>query len=453
MADTVNSKPDSFHDEGLGQKEPSIKLAKAQTDDHPIEDEQFKQTSRRIVRKLDFTLMPIIWLLYLFNYLDRTAIAQAKLNGIEKDLNLTGAQFSTAVSILNVGYMVMQIPSNMILTRVRPSIYLPIWACVWSAVSASTAAVDNFGHLITVRCLLAFSGLIAAGVFSNLDQVRGLAGWRWLYIIIGSVNFMLALCALVLLPDFPESNTGSQKWLFTEEELRVANQRIAMDRIPQESNRSVWWGFKRAVTDYRTWVFIFMLICNHAAYGFNYFYPSIVSGFGLGSRTITLLCTAPPFLIGAIASLFISWSSDKRNERSYHIAIPMGISVVGFVISVSTLNGPARYVASFLYVTGCFAANGLVYSWAAGVLNQTPEKKAVATSMINVIAQLGNIMSPYFFRDQDEPRYLMAMILLIVFATLSGLTCLFLKWDLTRANKKIVAEAEANGTEARLFSH
>lgn len=75
MADTVNSKPDSFHDEGLGQKEPSIKLAKAQTDDHPIEDEQFKQTSRRIVRKLDFTLIPIIWLLYLFNYLDRTAIA------------------------------------------------------------------------------------------------------------------------------------------------------------------------------------------------------------------------------------------------------------------------------------------------------------------------------------------------------------------------------------------
>ncbi|KAF4438039.1 STB5 [Fusarium acutatum] len=77
---------------------------------------------------------------------------------------------------------------------------------------------------------------------------------------------------------------------------------------------------------------------------------------------------------------------------------------------------------------------GIVYSWAAGVLNQTPEKKAVATSMIDVIAQLGNIMSPYFFRDQDEPRYLMA-------------------WDLTRANKKILVEAEADGTEPRLFSH
>lgn len=196
-----------------------------------------------------------------------------------------------------------------------------------------------------------------------------------------------------------------------------------------------------------------MLLANHAAYGFNYFFPSIVKGFGLGSNIITLLCTAPPFLIGAIASFFVSWSSDRKNERAYHIAIPMGLAITGFIISVATVNGPARYVASFLYVTGCFAANGLVYSWAANVLNQTPEKKAVATSMINVLAQLGNIMSPYFFRSQDEPRYILAMILLICFAAISGLTCLFLKWDLTRANKKLLAEAEANGTEAKLFTN
>lgn len=113
--------------------------------------------------------------------------------------------------------MIMQIPSNMILTRVRPSLYLPIWALVWSAVSAATSSVQTFGQLIAVRCLLgiaeapffpgvfyllscwytkgelgtrmailysglvvatAFSGLIAAGVFSQLDQAMGIAGWR-----------------------------------------------------------------------------------------------------------------------------------------------------------------------------------------------------------------------------------------------------------------------------------
>lgn len=67
---------------------------------------------------------------------------------------------------------------------------------------------------------------------------------------------LLAFAALVLLPDFPESRTGSQKWLLTEEERQVALQRIEMDRVAQESNRSIWWGLRRAATDYRTWVFV-----------------------------------------------------------------------------------------------------------------------------------------------------------------------------------------------------
>jgi MFS family permease len=387
--------------------------------------------------------------------------------------------------------MTMQIPSNMILTRVRPSLYLPFWAIIWSCVSAATAAADSYGHLVAVRLFLgvaeapffpgvfyllscwytkkelglrmailysglvvatAFSGLIAAGVFARLDGAQGLAGWQWLYIIEGAISFVLGGIAIFMMPDFPESSTGSQKWLLTEDERKVALQRIEVDRIAQEGNRSLWFGFKSAALDYRTWTFILMLIANHAAYGFNYFYPTIVKGFGLGSTTVTLLCTAPPFLLGAIASFFISWSSDKRNERSLHIALPMCLSVCGFIISVATINGPARYVASFMYVVGCFAANGLVYSWAAGVLNQTPEKKAVATSMINVLAQLGNIMSPYFFRPQDEPRYMLALILLIVCAGLCGLICLFLKWDLRRANKKLLEEAAHSGIEPRLFT-
>ncbi|KAF0318944.1 major facilitator superfamily transporter [Colletotrichum asianum] len=481
------------------QKESTI----VEHEDHPtivkrdaqeVKEESLQDTgrlraSKSLVRKLDMTLMPIIWIMYLFNYLDRTAIAQATLNTIMEDLSLTGEEFSTTVSLLNVGYMIMQIPSNMLLTRVRPSLYLPFWACVWSAVSAATAGVQNFNQLLAVRCILgiaevpffpgvyyllscwytkrelglrmailysglviatAFSGLIAAGVFSGLDQVRGLAGWRWLYIIVGAVN-LFALVAFVLLPDFPESSTGSQKWLFTDSERQVAVARIRSDSVAQESNRSVWWGLRRAVTDYHTWVFIFMLISNHAAYGFNYFYPSIVKGFGLGSNITTLLCTSPPFLIGAFLSIVVSRSSDKRNKRSLHIAVPMLVSIVGFIISAVTVNGPARYTASFLYVTGCFAANGLIYSWAAGVLNQTPEKKAVATSMINVLAQVGNIASPYFFREKDEPRYFLAMILLMVFAALSAAACIFLKWDLRRANRKLAATAVV-GTNPKLFT-
>lgn len=245
-------------------------------------------------------------------------------------------------------------------------------------------------------------------------------------IIEGAISFVPAIVASLLTPELPESTTGSQKWLFSAEQLAVARDRIARDRVAQESDRSLWFGFKLALTDYRTWTFGLVLIANHAAYGFNYFYPSIVKGFNLGNNIVTLVLTSPPYLVGAAASFFISWSSYRRNERSLHIAIPMCLSITGFIISVATVNSPARYAASFRYVVGSFAANGLVYSWAASVLNQTPEKKAVATSLINVLPQLGNIMSPYFFRSQDEPRHHLALILLIVFAALCGSICLFL---------------------------
>lgn len=130
--------------------------------------------------------------------------------------------------------MLMQLPSNMIITRVRPSIYLAFWVCVWSCISASTAAAKDFSHLIAIRFLLgiaeapffpgvffllscwytkrelalrtavlysglllatAFSGLIAAGVFAGLDGARGLAGWRWLFLIEGVASFVAGVVA------------------------------------------------------------------------------------------------------------------------------------------------------------------------------------------------------------------------------------------------------------------
>lgn len=194
------------------------------------------------------------------------------------------------------------------------------------------------------------------------------------------------------------------------------------------------------------------MISNHFAYGFNYFYPSIVRGFNLGSRTITLVCTAPPYFLAAAISFALAAHSDRKDERSLHIVIPMCISIVGFAISVATLNQPARYFASFLFVGGCFASNGLIYSWAASVLNDTPEKKAVAGAIINVLGQVGNIGSPYFFRSQDAPRYILAMILLMVFAGLCACCCVFMKFDLKRANRKIVARAEDSGELPKLFT-
>jgi MFS family permease len=157
-------------------------------------------------------------------------------------MGLNGNDFNVAVSVLFVGYILGQIPSNFILSRTRPSIYLAAWVALWGVVSGCTAAADSFGHLVTIRFLLgfcespyfpgalfllsswytkkelafrmsllysgsllsgAFSGFISAGIQANMDGLRGLAAWRWMFLIEGAVTVFFAVLALFILPDYP----------------------------------------------------------------------------------------------------------------------------------------------------------------------------------------------------------------------------------------------------------
>jgi hypothetical protein len=133
----------------------------------------WRATEKSLVRRLDLTLLPTLWILYLNNYLDRTNIAQARLNGMDADIGLTGDDYNLAVSILTIGYMLAQLPSNMLLTRVRPSIYLPVTCIVWSSVAIATAGVKNAQHLFVVRFFL---GVLEAPLFpgvSSSDHYQG----------------------------------------------------------------------------------------------------------------------------------------------------------------------------------------------------------------------------------------------------------------------------------------
>jgi MFS family permease len=359
---------------------------------------------------------------------------------------------------------------------------------VWSCLSATTAAAQNYNHLIAIRFLLgiaeapffpgvfylvscwytrkelgfrtailysglvlatAFLGLIAAGVFAGLEGVRGLAGWRWLFIIEGVASFAFGAAAVLFSQIYRSPRQAVQNG-FSQEEQLVAIDRMGRDRVSDdEGSGSVWRGLKLACMDYKTWVFVstflnparwysnlslqvIMLIANHTAYGFNYFYPSIVKGFNLGSTTITLVLTAPPYILATICSFCFAYSSDHRGERGFHIAIPMSMATIGFIILPATLNITVHYVASFLFICGYFSANAMLFSWAASTLSHTPEKRACATSMINLLSQLGNIWSPYFFRPQDATRYLMAMLLMMGFSLSSVGSCMVMKVGLKR---------------------
>lgn len=122
----------------------------------------WRTLEKKLVRRLDCTLVPILWILYVTNYLDRASLGQARLSTLDQDLNLTGYQFGNAVSILSAGYVLGQLPSNMIIPYVRPSLYLGCCAFIWSGVAAAIAGVRSYEGLLAVRFCL---GLVEAPLF------------------------------------------------------------------------------------------------------------------------------------------------------------------------------------------------------------------------------------------------------------------------------------------------
>ncbi|KAI8237118.1 hypothetical protein K4K54_001064 [Colletotrichum sp. SAR 10_86] len=414
----------------------------------------------KLVKKLDLWVMPTLWLMYWLNYLDRNAIALARLNGLEKQLGLSSVQYSTSVSILFVGYILGQIPSNMVLTRVRPSWYMGGFMMAWAVVSALTAVVHDYKGLVLTRFFLgvveapyypgalyilsifytrkelatrisvlysgnilatAFAGLIAAGVFNGMDGTAGLAAWRWLFILQGAVTFAIALVACFTLPDEPLTT----RWL-SPEQRQLAHDRIARDTVGVRLQSSTWGGLKEAFADPKVWAFIYMQHMHLATNGFKNFFPTIVETLNFNT-TITLVLTCPPYLIAGVLSIVWAWSSGKHNERTWHITISKAVALFGFVLACATMNTGARYFAMVVFTT--------------------KEKKASALAIVNTSASISFIWTPYLWPTSDAPRYVIPMASSAAFCVACVAGAWLMKWMLVRENRKI----RATDQEARLF--
>ncbi|KAE8149177.1 major facilitator superfamily domain-containing protein [Aspergillus avenaceus] len=418
----------------------------------------------RLVRKLDLWIMPTLWFMYWLNYLDRNAIALARLNDLEEDLGLSSSEYQTCVSILFVGYLLGQIPSNMVLTRVRPSWYMSGCMALWAVVSALTAVAKDFKGLLLVRFFLgvtgalymlsifytrkeiatrisilytgnilatAFAGLIAAGIYHGMDDLAGITGWQWLFILQGAVTFLIAILAIFTLPDDPLAT----RWL-TPDERQLAHERIVADTVGARHQTSTFAGLKEAARDPKLWLFAFMQHMHLAANGFKNFFPTAVETLGF-STTITLVLTCPPYLIAGIVSVLWSWSSGRLNERTWHITVAKAVAIFGFILGCATLNTGARYFAMVVFAIGTYAVNSIVLGWVSSTCGQTKEKKASSLAIVNTIANASFVWTPYLWPSSDEPRYTMAMSSSAAFSLACAASAWVMKIWLIRANRKI----------------
>ncbi|KAI1122883.1 major facilitator superfamily domain-containing protein [Nemania abortiva] len=429
---------------------------------------------KRLVRRIDLRLLPMIIIMYILNYIDRNNIAAAKLSGLPEDLNLQGNQFQTSVSILFVGYLLVQVPSNLFLNKIGlPGLYLPICMAIWGIISAATSTVTNFGGLLAVRFFLgfveavyfpgclyylscwytrkelglrtallysgalisgAFSGLIAAGINADLDGVRGYSAWQWLFIIEGVITVGVAIIAIPILPNFPRTT----KWL-SEEEKALAIWRLEEDVGEDDwvsEEQSMWHGAKLAFTDVKTYVLLFLLIGIVSAGGVTNFLPAVVKTLGYNSVN-TLLLTSPPYVLCVITSSLNAWHADRTGERFWHITLSLCVALVGFIIAATTTSIGPRYFAILIMVPGIYGAFVVSLAWISNTMPRPPAKRAAALSFINAVSNATSIYVSYLYQDWMAPQYVIAFSVNSGTVALAIVSALTLRIILGRLNKKL----------------
>ncbi|KAF2152232.1 MFS general substrate transporter [Myriangium duriaei CBS 260.36] len=441
----------------------------------PLSDSERKALNTKLVRKIDLRLLPMMLLMYIMNYLDRNNIATAKLAGLSKDLNLKNNQYQLSVSILFVGYLLMQVPSNMLLNKTgKPAIYLPICMALWGVISTCTGAVQSFGGLIACRFILgfveaayfpgclyflsawytreelvlrtailysgsllsgAFSGLIAAGIVNGMAGVRGLGAWRWLFIIEGAITVVIAITAVFIMPNFPRTTT----WLSEEErELAVwrLQEDIGQDDWVNSEEQTFFHGAKLAVKDPKAWLLLATIYGITSGGSVTTLFPSVVKGLGYGNIT-TLLLTAPPYLIAVIAVLAAAWHADRTRERYYHVVLPQILAVACFIICACTTKFAPRYLAMCLMLGAIYPSYVVVLAWISNIIPRPPAKRAAALAGINALSNVCQIYAPFLYQDKYAPRYVVPMVINACFAVWAIAFATMLRALLISLNNKI----------------
>ncbi|KAK2608077.1 hypothetical protein N8I77_006712 [Diaporthe amygdali] len=433
---------------------------------------QHKARTTKLLRKIDLHLLPFLIVMYLLNFLDRSNLAQARQGSLEKDLGMKGTDFNLATSIFFVGYLLMQLPSNMLITRVQPRVYLSTAMVLWGVVSTCNAATHSFGALVAVRFFLGFveapffpgaiflmsswytraelvkriawfysgnalanmfGGLLGAAILGNLDGDLGLSSWRWLFIIEGTITIGIAIISGFFLPNYP----ATTPWL-NDEEKHFAAWRLLAD-INEEDERhatSTTAGLKLALADYRLYLFVLLQHVSLLSQTFQYFFPSIVGTLGYGSID-TLWLTAPVWFATFLVSIFVTWTSSRTKDRSIHIVCLMLVAAVGNAIATGTTNIGARFFAMFLMPMGAVSAYQIIVSWVANSFPRPLVKRSISIAIANMIGNTASIYGSYMYPATAAPRYIPGGTANTVICLMVALLALVLRFVHLRENREL----------------
>ncbi|KFY81181.1 hypothetical protein V499_00007 [Pseudogymnoascus sp. VKM F-103] len=434
--------------------------------------------NKALLRKQDLRLIPLCALMYLVAYLDRTNIGNAKVMNSETkqdvlhSTKVSASQYSVALMVFLVAYTLFEVPANYFLKLMGPSRWFAFIMIVWGAISMCMGAVQNYAGLTVTRFLLgafeaglapglayyvsfwyradersirlafiystatlsgAFGGIIAYGV-SHLNNLGGLTGWRWLFLLEGVPSILAGFLVLWILPDYPETT----KFL-TPEESKLAVERMQFNGSHGKSASMTWKEAKETLLDarlYAHYIIYFTKSCPFSS--LSLFTPSIVSGLGFNSYKAQLM-TVPPYAAAFIVTVAMSYFCDKYNKRAVCTAGLMLVGAIGFIAS-ATLPAHAynaRYGCLVIACCGTFATIPILLGWLSANLHST-SAQGLALALNISFGSPGQITGVWIYKDSEKGigyptgHWVNGGLLLLGAALTSLLMLLY-----TRRNRKI----------------
>ncbi|KAF1979167.1 MFS general substrate transporter [Bimuria novae-zelandiae CBS 107.79] len=379
----VDTPPQQFEKVNLEKAEPP-----------PLVDEA---TEKRLLRKLDWRIIPMLCWVYLMNFMDRVNIGNARLYGLEENLGLTGNQYQISVGILFVTYCLFETLSNLIIKRLQPARYLGGLLFTWGMVATFSAWVENFAGLVACCLLLgafeaglfpgvihylslcnawfygtsviagALGGLVAYGI-GELDYTRGWRGWRWTILINGVPTILTAFVVPFVLPNNPEFAS----FLTPEDRqilVRLREQEVGQTKSAQYLRKEdVIAGAK----DWKTYAFaVGQFTGLTMLYSFSVFLPTIINEIGGGwSLQGVQALTVPVYVSGAAVYV----------QRGLFVVGGFLISMVGYIMLIINQGVGVNFAGCFIVAFGLWTSTGLAFSWIA-LNNPRYGKRAFASGM------------------------------------------------------------------------